>query len=326
MAVVVTQTVFVAPVASGNVMVTVIHDLEGQRLVSYAESGGVSLKMTYSNTHGTPGSFSVSTDRILKSIPNSFAPRGTNLVGFTPKMNQPIGFNLNDGSLTFYDYVRKTEEVLPFRAQEISRAGDRFYVKNGTRILELEFTELPTKTLVVASREVANVLEMASHLYEGVAIQNMLGSVFVSIFPRSKAGYQVRIPELDAYKILDAKFEGGVMMVVGANVNRQGQYDRLVFRFDSEYQGYDLRVVSDISPMGLNFVTLDSGICVCLTEEEKLEAFSAKKDSHRPSGGVNKGPMKVVDDEAIDSNMKLLKVTGKVGFERGGKIYIMSLK
>ena len=116
------------------------------------------------------------------------------------------------------------------------------------------------------------------------------------------------------------------MMVVGANVNRQGQYDRLVFRFDSEYQGYDLRVVSDISPMGLNFVTLDSGICVCLTEEEKLEAFSAKKDSHRPSGGVNKGPMKVVDDEAIDSNMKLLKVTGKVGFERGGKIYIMSLK
>jgi len=158
------------------------------------------------------------------------------------------------------------------------------------------------------------VLENASHLYEGAVIQNMLGSVFVSLFPKSKTGYQIRIPELDRYKIVDAKFDSGVLMVVGA---KDGRYDRHVFRFDEDFATYDLRTIPDITPTGLNFVTLASGVCVSITEEEKIEAFSAKKGSQG---------LKVVEDPAVGNNMRLLKVNGKVGFERGGKIYQMSLK
>lgn len=307
--------------STGAIMVTEILDLEGWTLVSHAESGNARLHLASRQTNVTnlmmDGVKHQTEARAVldrRTVGTAFNIKGVTLAGFTPVMNWPIGFNLYDSVLTFMDLGRKQTETLPFRAQEIARAGDRFYIKNGTQVLEIEFSELANKIIVTASHMVADVLEMASHLYEGCAIQNMLGSIFVSLFPRSKAGYQVRMPELDVYRIVEAKFEGSVLMVIGT---RGGKYDRLVFRFDPDFSTYDVRVVSDISPSGLNFITLDSGVCVCVTEEEKIEAFSAKKDG--------KG-MKVVDDEVIGSDMRLLKVNGKVGFERGGKIYQMTLK
>jgi hypothetical protein len=236
------------------------------------------------------------------------------LIGFTPKLNRPIALNLAGGVLSFHDLERKTHEALEFRADELAKSGGRFYIRSAGQVLELEFSELQGKTIVTASHVVASVMERASALHEGCAVQSMLGAVFVSLFPRSKAGYQVRVPELDSYKVIDAKFDGGVLMVVGA---KGGKYDRLVFRFDAEFASYDLRTVADITPSGLNFVTLDSGVCVSITEDEKIEAFSARKGA---SGA------KLVEDSAIGNDMRLLKVAGKAGLERAGKIYSMGLK
>ena len=52
-----------------------------------------------------------------------------------------------------------------------------------------------------------------------------------------------------------------------------------VFRFDPDFQGYDIRKIENITPSGLNFTVLDSGVCVSLTEDEKLEVFSVSKGS-----------------------------------------------
>jgi dUTPase len=197
---------------------------------------------------------------------------------------------------------------------ELARSASRFYIRSGTQILEIEFAELSSRIVVTASHCVADVLGLASKLYEGCAIQSMLGSMFVSLLPRSKAGYQVRIKELDRYKIVDAKFDGGVLMVIGAT---DGRYDRLVFRFDEDYTEYDLRTVEDIEPSGLNFIALSTGICVALVEDEKLEAFQTRKGS----AGI-----RVVEDSALGNDMRLTKVQGKVGFTRGDRIYQMSLK
>lgn len=291
-------------VSSGNLIITELSNLDGWNLIEYAEvNGGMLTLVSKGHTQEIR-----SGSRML----NSESSSAKTTVGHTPKMNHPIAFQLENKQLTFLDLERKTRETLLMRVDEIAKSGDRFYIRNGTQVLEVEFSELPTKTIVTASHVVANVLENASRLFEGGVIQNMLGSIYVSLFPKSKAGYQVRIPELDKHKIVDAKFDGGVLMVVGA---RDGQYDRFVFRFDEEYGSYDLRVVPDVTPSGLNFVTLASGVCVAITEDEKIEAFSAKK-----------GPIKVVDDPMIGNDMRLLKINGKVGFERGGRLYSMSLK
>lgn len=294
-------------VASGKLSVTELQDLDGWQFVDWAESGGHTLLLV-SNGRETRAIHDG------RTIWSGSTPAGQVKIGFTPKLCRPVALQLDPTGLTFCDFERKTAELLPIRADEIATSGGRFYVRNGSMVLEVEFGELPDRTLVMASHAVADVLPMASHLYEGCAIQSMLGSVFVSLFPRSKAGYQVRIPDLDRYRIVDAKFDGGVLMVVGA---KSGKYDRLVFRFDDLFASYDLRCVDDITPSGLNFVTLGNGTCVCLTEDEKIEAFSSRKDSQN---------MKTVDDPVLGNDMRLMVVGGRVGFQRAGKIYQMSMR
>jgi hypothetical protein len=307
-AVVITTQMLPFLVASGNLTIQEAKDLEGRTLVHYVESNGDLLLLTTKGSNDMRISLN---NRVLYSGP--FLP-GDTLIGFTPKMNDPVALNLEGRQLTFLDLSRKKREVVVVTAHGIAKSGERFYVRGNEEVFEVEFLEMPDKVVTTASNPVANIMELASTLYEGVVLQNMLGSVFASFFPRSNVGCQVRIPELDSYKIVEAKADGTVMMVIGA---KNGVYDRMIFRFDEDFTVYDLRVVQDITPSGLNFVTLASKVCVSMTEEEKIEAFSSKKGAQG---------LKVVEDPALGSNMRLLKVAGKVGFERAGKIYQMSLK
>jgi len=168
-------------------------------------------------------------------------------------------------------------------------------------------------TVVASTKTAVNVVRHASKLYPGVVVQSLLGSVYVSLLTAPGVAHQVRIKELDEYRVLEAKYDGGVLMVVGT---KGGKYDRLIFRFASD-NTYDIRKVEDITPTGLNFVTLDSGVCVCLTEEEKLELFSAKRGSTA---------VKVVEDKALSGDMILGKKAGTLLFARGDKVYTMRMK
>lgn len=295
-------------ISGGQLFIAELLDLDGWSLDQYTESGGSGLALA---SQGTASRIDLE-GRTLWHFQHVAGSK--TLCGFTPKLNRPVALNLNSDRISFHDLDARTHEVLEFRADELAKSGDRFYVRSASQVFEVEFSELASKTIVTASRLVANVMERASKLYEGCCIQSMLGSVYVSLFPRAKAGFQVRTPELDSYKVVDAKFDGGVLMVLGA---KGGKYDRLVFRFSEDFDSYDVRVVADITPQGLNFVTLASGVCVSITEDEKIEAFSARKGATGT---------KLVEDRAIGNDMRLLKVGGKAGFERAGKIYSLGLK
>ena len=188
----------------------------------------------------------------------------------------------------------------------------RLYAKTRRTIVEVTFREAGGKELA-QTREVAHILGRSTTLYPGVAIQNLLGSVFVSYFPTPSTHMQVRIQELDGYRILDAKYDRGVLMVIG---ERGGQFDRLVFRF-TDGSVYDLRTEHDVGATNLNFVTLDSGICVCMTEEEKLEVFSSRMSS---TG------MKIVEDTGLSGDMLLHKDGGTALISRGTKLFRMRMK
>ncbi len=99
---------------------------------------------------------------------------------------------------------------------------------------------------------------------------------------------------------------------------KNGKYDRIIFRFDTDHRTYDIRVVEDITPSGLNFVVLDSKVAVCLNEEERLEVFRADE----------KGSTKLtyVDDPVLGGDMTLVRKEGKLAFYRGDTIYSMSLR
>ncbi|MHA2426412.1 MAG: hypothetical protein ACXADB_00030 [Candidatus Hermodarchaeia archaeon] len=236
----------------------------------------------------------------------------SHIVGFTNKTNEPVLAHREAMKLKLHNGLRRQEIAIDLDAETIAEYNGRILVKHSSHIYEINLMKAGNDVIATAN-VIGNVMPKATRLWGGVATQNMLGSMFVSLFPEKGMCYQVKVPELDGYKIIDAKFDGGVMMVVGVKKNR---YDRLVFRFDKSYAKYDVRYVKDIIHTGLNFVTLDTGICVCLNEDENIEAFSAK---------MNSSSLKVVEDSALDGDMRLFKMGGKVGFYRGNRVYSMSM-
>lgn len=234
-------------------------------------------------------------------------------VGFTPKHGHPVCGVSSGGSLTLLDLVTGAPLDLRLSVRETATAGETMYVRGTDKVFEVTFTEAANKVMAGA-RPTANVLENATRLYDGVAVQSLLGEPHVSLFPRPGACYQKGLPELKGHKVVQAKHDGGVLMVLAAEA---GTYHRFVFRFDDRYETYDVRKVEDTTPTDLNFVVLDSGICACLNEDEELEMFLNRKGSKA---------VKTIKDPMLGGDMRLLKQGGRVLFHRDNKLYGMRMK
>lgn len=247
--------------------------------------------------------------------------KGVMGVGFSPRQEHAVVAGLSKGKLKLLDVDTKSEIPLGLLADDVMSTDGRIYFRRQDKLMELVLNDMGSK--VIASPKLScTVMPLATKLFPGVAVQNVLGRTWAVILPQSGRTYQMPIKELDEYKVIDARFENaasekaktGVLMVVG---HKNGKYDRLLFRFDANFQTYDLRTVEDINPNTLNFVVLESGVCVTLTEDEKLELFS----THKGSSGV-----KIVEDDVIGSDMILEKYQGGVVFRRRSKVYSMRMK
>src|SRR5690606_21195086 len=112
---------------------------------------------------------------------------------------------------------------------ELVSSNGTIYIRNKDKILEISFLE-HANGLTVGARVAAHVLENACHLYQGVAIQNLLGEPQACLFPKPGICRQVKLPELKKHKVVEAKFDDGVLMVIASE---RGKYHRFVYRFDS---------------------------------------------------------------------------------------------
>jgi hypothetical protein len=237
-------------------------------------------------------------------------------IGFTPKMNVPVGLTLDNQGLVNVVNLRTGAKIdLPLRADDAMSCDGRLYLRQDTSVLEVVFTELGNNILA-STKTAARVLDVpeATKIFENVIIQNLLGRWHISVFPESGKCYQVAIPDLDDYRVIDAKFDNKVLMVVG---EKNGQYDRFVFRLNDAYNKYDVRKVENITYTGLNFTVAEHGACVCINEDEKVELFSNK---------IGSAQVKIMDDPAVDSAWKMFHEGTTVLFAHGSKLYKISMK
>jgi hypothetical protein len=230
----------------------------------------------------------------------------------TPRMNTLLAASLRGGKVRFYDVTHDRALPAEFDADAIMTYQDRLYIKNGMGLYEVEFVEFGSGPQL-ALKTVGNALPNATQLFEGVVTQNLLGAQYVSVFPRPGTCHSVRVRELDGHRIVDARFDNNVLMLIGA---RNGAYHKFILRFDAAYTAYDVRVVPDVVFEGLNFVTLDNGVCVHVNEKEELELFSNCKGAT----GV-----KIITDAAIQG-AQLFKNGTQVLFSKGDTLYSMSMK
>lgn len=241
-------------------------------------------------------------------------PVGDYKLGATPTTQRPIAAWIEGQSVKLWDVVFQKEIPFMLNGDGLMVNDGRIYVKNGMRVVEVIFTELPGN-LLASPHQVNSVMERATTLYDGCIIQNLFDAHYVSLFPETKQCRQFALRELDGYKVVDAKYESRVLMVMAVN-QASGAYDRFVFRFAKDWSGFDVRVVKDVTNMGLNFTVLDNGVCASITEQEKLELFRAEKDAQ----GI-----KEFDDPAIEADMILTHKGAQTLFYRGKKLYSITV-
>jgi hypothetical protein len=227
--------------------------------------------------------------------------------GVTPRTQHLIAAWLHGRRLELFDVTAGVPVQAGLEAEALTSYDGRLYLKRGAALFEVEFLELPSGVRA-ALKPVGNAMEHSTQLFDGVAMQSMLGAVHASVFPRAGACYSRRLVELDDYRVVDARFEKGVLMAVGV---KDGRYDRFVFRFDERYCGHDTRVASDVAYAGLNFVVLDNGVCVHLNEAEELELFSSR---------IGSTGTRTVQDDAI-RGARLHKDGTQVLLSRGETLY-----
>jgi len=235
-------------------------------------------------------------------------------VAITPKFNRSIIATLENDKLKLYDAYFGKEIETDIYGQSMLSYDGRLYLKNNDSLYELEFMELPTKTLAAITL-VGNILENATQIFDGVLFQNLLESTFCSIFPQKHQHIQLQLKELNGYTILNAKFENNILMVVGRKTNAQNfQTDRFIIYIQNEKYVY--RKIENIQDTDINFVVLDNGICVNYVEEEKIELF------HKTN--VN-GAIKRIRDNAI-KDVRLYKNGIKVLFVQDKRVYLVETK
>ena len=188
-------------------------------------------------------------------------------------------------------------------------SSGRIYAKNADKILELQFMGSEHKPMVAANL-VGTVMEKATQMFTGVAIQSVLGTYYASVFPKPGSCVQKRLKELDGYKIINGKYEKDILMVVGS---KNGRYDKFVYSLNNEAPP---RIIKDVQGYNLNFTVLENGVCVYINENEEVEIFK--------SNNINK--VKLIQDDNIDGNMRLCSNGNDVMFYADNKIYGLKMK
>lgn len=191
------------------------------------------------------------------------------MVAFTPRMQRPIAAWREGDRLRLHDLMSDHAVITELVGAGGMEYGGRLYVNHGTAFHEVQFLELPNG-IQATLKQVGNALRHGTQLFDGVGVQRAPGACFITVFPQAGVCHTIRIPALDAYRIVNARYRNQVLMVIGS---ANGRYDRLIFRFDPEYRAWDLRMEADVAEIDLNFVTLDNGVCIRMVEGE-LELFS----------------------------------------------------
>lgn len=230
----------------------------------------------------------------------------------TPRRRHLIAAYDDGMKLRFDDLTTRKCIQTGIDGEQIMLSHGRFYLKQHESIFAIDLVETPNN-LWLGVKAVANVMMNATRMFDGVAIQNLLGANYASIPIAAGGCQQVRLAELDGAQIVNAKLYGRVLMVVIANA---GRYDKYVFRFAKDFASYDLRELLDVATTNVEFTVLDTGVVLHLTDDDRLEVFSSAKDSPKLS---------LLDDPVLKDELKLFHTGTQALLAKGRKLYKFKL-
>lgn len=230
----------------------------------------------------------------------------------TPRRRHLIAACHDGMRLRFHDLTAARNIETQIEGEEVMLSHGQFYIKQHENIFAIDLIELPNNFLL-SLRPVANVMMNATRMFEGLAIQNLLGANYASIPGAGNVCHQVRLPALDSARIVDAKLYRNVLVVVVAD---KGRYDKLIFRFSRDFAAHDVRRLPDVATTGIEFTVLDTGVVLHLNDDNNLEVFSNSQHSAKLS---------VLEDQALKENLKLFHTGAQALMAKRRNLYKFGL-
>jgi hypothetical protein len=234
-------------------------------------------------------------------------------VAISPRQRHLIVAFTEDNKLRFRDLTSGRDIQLEFDNAEVMVINERFYIKQHENIFAVDFVELPQNVLA-GLRPVANVMARATQVFDGLAIQNLLGTKYASIVTDDGGCHQLRLSELDSHQVVFARIERNVLIVVATQA---GSYDKFVYRFARDFSSYKVRSINDISSIDINFTVLDTGVVLHLIDDNKLEVFWSN---------INSPDVRTLQDPLLETDVRLLHTGKQALIARGPKLCKISLQ
>ena len=216
----------------------------------------------------------------------------------------------NNTEVGFVDLIRK-QCIGVIKSKGMFYRNKCIYTVNGDKLVENKFTTIGTK-IIHRITELENVSAFTTTIYDGCAIQNLLGRYYLVLPYEEGACFSKYLPQLDGCRIVDCKAERNVVVIFA---ERGGKYDRFVIVFTKkDFSEFNVRKVEDVSYDGINYTTTESGLTLLLANPDELELF------------VNNPNIQVVQNPPFDSSMKLFNNADGVFFMSGNSVFRVKRK
>jgi len=236
----------------------------------------------------------------------------------TPLEKLPILVKVEDGIAKFKclktGYDVKGAQLA---CTETTIINNTLYLKNREKLIEMTF-KVAGNNILPAVKTVWTVEPLSSQIFSNVIYQSVLGKAFLCIpipFDDKKSQFHIKaIPELDNYRIIEAKYQNNICVVIGHSGN---EYDRLTFIFDPKFGTYRCNKVKGVDYTPLNFTVLDNGVCIMITEDNGVEIFLNR---------IDKPDIKRIEDPDVDNTMRIFKDGTRLKFFKDNTLYSMKMK
>jgi hypothetical protein len=224
--------------------------------------------------------------------------QGTEVV-FSTRSLTPVFIKVQNDMLNLsISSTMKVLKDISIACTEMMVIENTLYVRNEGKMIEVSFYE-SGNNIIPTIKSSWDIMPKSSTIFSNIIYQDILGKPYFSI-PLPKEGGRSscivkHIPELDGYKIIDAKHQSHVCVIVG---HKNNQYDKFVIVFSDDYQGYFSRCIPDVDYVGVNFTVLDNNVAIHIPDDGTMEVFLANPKNT---------DVKKLNDPCIQTTMRLCK-------------------
>lgn len=229
--------------------------------------------------------------------------------------DQPVLCWIADGRLKLYHSTGPIE--CDISARGIVWVDGRLVVINHSQAIEIDLVD-SAGSFFVRMKTIGQLLDMpqATQILPGCVVQNVLGSWRVSVFPIKGRCVSSRLYELEGSSVVDAKYESGVLMVIG---QKSGIYSRYLY-FETDFKDLNLvRTDANIMYEGMNWTVNGQRTMTMIVDDGQLEAMRVNTQTQVAASTV-------IADSAITTDMILSAEGNKTHFYRGNELYSLTVK